>query len=423
MCPREKTLPQFIILVSLATVIAAYVFLAKREGSYVNILTPVLLFGVPAWYLLVLVYGAIFGYEASTYAYFYCYLTYALGVLGTLAGYLMMPAKWIRIFIKFPHLRIPRAPFVALGVAMVLYAPILIRFPDLLFSPRQIYELTRSGFGIQFYLSTLAVYVGFVLLLFSRKLKRSSAVLFSLISLPIIYLHGSKGQVLNFVLIALYFLVFVKGKRFGIKGFVGLGLIVSTLVVSLFYVSYSEEARADLLVEMAGYAEYTRNAAMVIDDATLDPQLGRLAVESKFYVMVPRALFPDKPKDYGAFWLAKRYYSDRFELDVGAPDFGLGFIYADFGDFAVLYYFGGSLLTGLILKILVTRLKRRPDAGTFFLLLAFLDVGLIPTGAGGVPFIVYYALAYFVRSLSDPRGIETKADPQSAPADARLHVA
>jgi hypothetical protein len=395
-------MPQIIILVSLAVVVGSYVYLSRREGSYVNILTPVLLFGIPAWYLLMLVYGGLFGYDASTYAYFYCYLTYALGVIGTMAGYLLMPAKPLPIFVRLPYLRLPGIPFLALAVAILLYAPILIRFPDLLFSPRQIYELTRSGFGISFYLSALAVYVGLILLLFLRRVSRSALVLFVIVSMPIIYLHGSKGQVLNFALIVLYFLVFVKGKRFNMMRLIGVGTVVSSLIVGLFYLSYSDEARADLLVEMANYAEYTRNAAMVIDDPTLEPQMGRLAFESKFYVMVPRAIFPDKPKDYGAFWLAKRYSPDRFDLDVGAPDFGLGFLYADFGDFAAVYYFAGSVLAGIIMKILVARLRHRPDAGTFFILLAFLDVGLIPTGAGGVPLIVYYLLAYAVRGLGTP---------------------
>jgi hypothetical protein len=405
-------MPQLIILVSLAVVLGCYIYLSKREGSYVNILTPVLLFGIPAWYLLVLVYGSIFGYDATTYAYVYCYLTYALGVIGTMAGYLLMPSKPLPIFVRLPYLRLPGAPFLALAVAILLYAPILIRFPDLIFSPRQIYELTRSGFGISFYLSAFAVYVGLILLLFLQKANRGAVTLFVILSMPIIYLHGSKGQVLNFALIVLYFLVFVKGKRFDMKRLIAVGTIVSGLIVGMFYVSYSDEARADLLVEMAGYAEYTRNAAMVIDDQTLEPQMGRLAFESKFYVMVPRAIFPDKPKDYGAFWLAKRYFADRFDLDVGAPDFGLGFLYADFGDFAAVYYFAGSVLAGIIMKILVTRLRHKPDAGTFFLLLAFLDVGLIPTGAGGVPVIVYYFLAHIVRSFGAPSWPASDA-PQS----------
>jgi hypothetical protein len=397
-------LPQLIILLSLAIVVIAYLYLSRREA--------VLLFGIPAWYLLVLVYGSVFGYDASTYAYFYCYLTYALGVLGTLGGYLMMPARFLPIFVKIPYLRIPGAPFIVLGLGVALYAPILIKFPDLIFSPRQIYELTRSGFGIQFYLSAFAVYFGLILLLFSPKLRRASVYLFVLISLPLLYLHGSKGQILNVLLIALYFLVYIRKKHFNLIRLIGAGSIVASVIVGLFYLGYSDEAREDLLIEIAGYAEYTRNAAMVIDDTTLEPQMGRLAVESKFYVIVPRAVFPGKPKDYGAFWLAKRYFPDRFELDVGAPDFGLGLLYADFGIFAVVYYSVSGFLAGVILKVLVTRLRHRPDAGTFLLLLVFMDVGLIPTGGGGVPLVFYYVLAHVANCLAKPTAKDLRDPPR-----------
>jgi hypothetical protein len=417
-------MPQICIVSSLLVVVLAYLFVARWERNYINVLTPVLLFGIPAWYLLVLVYGSVFGYEESDYAYFYCYLTYASGVIATVFGYLFMPAKVIPIFLKLPRVHIPGAPFIVLSVAVLLYAQILVLFPNLITSPRAIYSLTRSGFGIQFYLSAFAVYLGLVLLLFSRRLRPLSVILFTLISLPVLFLHGSKGELLNFLLIALYFAAFVKGKRFNIRRLAVLGVFFSTTIVGLFYLGYTAEAREDLFIEIASYAEYTRNAALVIDDTTLEPQMGRLTLEGKFYVMVPRVLFPDKPKDYGAFWLAKRYFPDRFELDVGAPDFGLGLIYADFGEFAILYYALGSFLAGVIMKILVTRLRHDPDAGTFLMLLVFLDVGLIPTGAGGVPLFVYYLVANLANSISRklpglaPRRARVMSFPPKSPEPA-----
>jgi high-affinity K+ transport system ATPase subunit B len=75
-------------------------------------------------------------------------------------------------------------------------------------------------------------------------------------------------------------------------------------------------------------------------------------------------------------------------------------LYADFGAFAIVYYCMASLLAGASMKVLVTRLRRRPDAGTFLLLLVFLDVGLIPTGAGGLPLILYYGLAHVANGLA-----------------------
>jgi hypothetical protein len=393
---------QIIILSSLSIVLLAYLYLSWHEGNFVNILMPVLLFTVPAWYVLEFLFGSAFGFEGSDYAYFYCYLTYAFGVLATVAGYVLMPARSLSIFIKVPRLRIPAAPYWILTFATVLYAEVLVQFPQLIRYPRQIYEQTRSGFGLQFFLSAFAVYFGFILLLFSRKLRPVSTSVFTLVSFIVLYLHGSKGEILNLMLIALYYFVFVLGKRFDIKRIIALAFFSVIFIGSLFYFTSYGGDRPSLLLDMAGYAEYTRNATMVIDDSTLSPQMGRLTVESRLYVMVPRALFPDKPKDYGAFWLAKRYYPERFDLDMGAPDFGLGFLFADFGVFTIVYYSLAALLAGVILKILVTRLRNQPDPGTFLLFLVFMDVGLIPTGGGGIPLIFYYGLAHLANSL-DPK--------------------
>ena len=390
---------QLIILSSLAVVILTYLYISLREHNYVNVLTPFVLLGVPSWYLLELAYGALAGFDGSVFAYFYCYLTYAMGVVGTAVGYLVTPAKPLSIFVKFPKVRVPGLAFIFLGFALLLYAPILIRFPHLLVSPRQIYELTRSGFGIQFFLSSFAVYLGFVFLLFSSSLRRPAAYMFLLVSLAVLYLHGSKGQVLFFFLIGLYFFVFVKGWRFGLQRLIVLGTVVSVMVIGLFYVTFSESAKADLAISIAGYADYTRNAAMVIDDDALDPQMGRLTLEGRLYTIVPRALVPDKPNDYGAFWLVKRYFPGRFDLGTGAPDMGLGVQYADFGILTVVYCTFWAVLTGFAMKVLVTRLKHDPDAGSFMLLLVLMQVPLIPTGGGGVPLVVYFVIAHFVKSL------------------------
>ena len=51
-----------------------------------------------------------------------------------------------------------------------------------------------------------------------------------------------------------------------------------------------------------------------------------------------------------------------------------------------------------------TRLRKKPDPGTFLLLLVLLDVGLIPTGGGGIPLIFFfYGLALLANSLDSQK--------------------
>jgi hypothetical protein len=317
--------------------------------------------------------------------------------------------------VRVPRLYIPGLPFVLLFAAFALYSPILIEHSDLITSPRQIYVVTRVGYGLESFLSTLCVYIGFIILLFQPKQGRLRMTAFVLLAMIIIFIHGSKGQIFAFLLIWLYFVAFVRGRRFGVGRLFWLGLVSSLMLSALFYVTFPQELGEELIEAVASYsAEYTRNATLVIDDGTLDPQMGRLAAENEFYALIPRQIFPDKPRDFGYFWLANRYFPSRFQDEAGAPTFGLGALYADFGPFAIFYYALSNLLSGMALKILVTRMQQRPDAGTFILLLSFLDVPLLPTGLD-TPLVVYYLIALIVKSLSPP--VIERREPQPTVAE------
>jgi hypothetical protein len=384
---------------SLALIVAIYFAFSRRYGSYVNVLTPFMLLGVPSYYILEGFNLALLGYRGSVFAYVYIYATYAVGLLARAVGYLVVPARYVPAFIRLPSLRIAGLPYLLLAVAFALYAPILIAHSDLLSSPREIYEVTRIGYGIQSFLSTFIVYIGFIVLLF-RRYRRLWTVLFAVPALGLLYLHGSKGQVFGFFLIWLYFVAFVQRRRFAMGRLISLCAVSTVAILSLFYVTEPASFREDLLESVVSYAaEYTRNAVLVIEDDTLEPQYGRLTLEGSYYGLIPRQFFPDKRKDFGPLWLASRYYPGRFQHEHGAPAFGLGLLYADFGVFAIFYYAVSELLSGMMLKMLAVRLEMRPDAGTFLLFLAFMDVALIPTGSG-TSLVVYYLLAHITKWLA-----------------------
>lgn len=394
-----------IILSSLAVVIVTYIFVSMRERNYVNVLTPFLVFNVPAYYILELIYETLFDVPGSIYAYLFCYSAYAIGFVAMAVGYLAFPARWLPIMIQMPRLRMPFAPFLFLLIGFLLYLPVLVQHSDLIASPREIYMVTRTGFGIQFFLSTFSVYFSLILLLFSRRVPWLFASLFVLVSMVTLYLHGSKAHVLYFMLIALYFAVFVKGWRFSFRRVLMLGIAFTAGMILLFYVTLPQTMKEDLIVGIASYSDYTRNVALVIDDNALEPQFGRLTAETELFTLVPRAVFPDKPKDFGSYWLAKRYYPEWFASDTGSPAFGIGVQYADFGPLAFAWHILAQLLTGIFVKVLVTRLRLRPDAGTFVLLLPLLHVELIPAGAS-LPLIVYYPFAMLANVLTTSAAAE-----------------
>jgi hypothetical protein len=406
------------ILASLLVVVTTYLLLSRREGNYINILFPFILINVPAYFLFELVFLVVLEAEGSVYAYFYCYATYAAGVVAVAVAYTAMPGRWVPIFVKLPRLRIPGVPWLILLMGGALYAPVLIEYSHLIFQPREIYMATRTGFGIQFFLSTFLAYFALILMLFAKSVPRTVMAVFVSLVLLLIYLHGSKGQLLVVLMISLYFVVFIRGWRFRLGALMGLGSAAGLVMGVLFYITLPASMKEDLLVGIVSYSDYTRHAAVVIDDPHLEPQLGRLTAESSLYTVIPRALFPDKPRDFGSFWLAKRYYPEWFEANTGAPAFGIGVQYADFGGFTIAWDIFTHLLLGGALKILVTRLRQKPDPGSFILLLALLDVALIPAGSA-VPLIIYYVLAHAANVLApEPKRSQRRPDvlPAGLPA-------
>jgi hypothetical protein len=388
-----------VLICSFAAIFVVYVAVSERCGSFVNVLTPFLLLQVPMFFVLEGINVYLLGYTGSRYAYVYLYSTYVVGVVAKSAGFFAAPRSKYSPLIRTPALRLPALPYVLLVMACALYAPVLVAHANLLTSPREIYALTRTGYGIQSFISTFCIYIGFVLLLFEPRGVRLSKIVFMVVALLVLYMHGSKGQVLELCLIWLYFLVFVRQRRFNARALMVLGTGTTILMTGLFYITFPDSLRDDLVESIAGYStEYTRNATLVIDDGTLDPQYGRLALENNFYGFIPRELYPEKRKDFGTFWLASRYFPERFQGERGAPAFGLGVEYADFGVFTIIYYAVVQLFSGAIVRLLVDALKVRPNPGDFVLLLLFLDVALIPTGTG-FPLPIYYLIALGVKSV------------------------
>jgi len=392
-------MPQIIIVFCLAVVVLTYVLFSMRVGNFINVLTPFLLFEIPAHYVLELVYIALFGRSGSDYAYFYCYATYTLGIVATAAGYLGMTARPVSLVLAAPTLRVRGLPVFFLLVGAALYAPVLLAYPNLLTSPREIYSLTRTGFGIYFFLSSFAVYVGYILFLFSGARRRSAHMTYFVAACVILYMHGSKGQVLQLFLIALFYYTFVGLKSFGIRKMALIGPAAAIGIVGLFYLTSPVDSALDMVSSIAEYSDYTRNSILVIDDPNLNLQHGQLTVGEMIYSLVPRVLFPDKPSDFGSLWLAEQYFPRRFAENTGAPAFGIGVPYADFGDFAIAYWMLAGLLSGITMRLLTSKLQFAPDAGTFALLLVFLNVQLIPAGAA-IPLAFYYLCAILIRIIA-----------------------
>lgn len=383
-----------IILLSLLMVILSYFLVSIKEKSYINVLTPTLLIFVPANYIFELIHIYYYGYSGSLYGYFFCYLTYALSFTLLALTYIKYPPYLIKLPFGTSNFRNFQRflPHLFLLLSFLLYLPILIEFRELIFSPRDIYIHTRTGYGGMYFFSALLLYIAFILFLYKKGSKIERYGAFTLCVL-LAFLHGSKGQVVTLILIAMLFYVYVHDYKIKFRSFLKYMTGTVVAIALLFYLTFSVDMANDFIKAISRYSDYTRNAIMVID-SDLEARFGELTLENTIYARVPRSIYPDKPKDFGTFYLAKKFFPAWFRADTGAPAFGIGTQYADFGVFSLYYIILAAIFEGVLLRIFVTRLKSYKSPSDFIMVLFFSGIGLIPVGIG------YLLPEHFVMALT-----------------------
>jgi hypothetical protein len=202
------------------------------------------------------------------------------------------------------------------------------------------------------------------------------------LSFLVLYSHGSKGQLLSEIFIPLLYQVYVGKKNFNVAMSLPLLSVIIIFVIGLFFatmkISDSFSSFVDILT---GYSNYTENAVIIID-SHLPLQLGRLTLQNNILSIVPRILYHAKPKDFGSIYLAKKFFPSWYYQNSGAPSFGIGLQYADFGVLALPYLILFSSIHGFITRIFVTTLGERRHPAYFVVLVFLCGVSLIPTGVG-----------------------------------------
>ena len=390
-------LANIVLIVSLIASVGAYVYVSRHEGSYLNLLTPTFLTAIPAYYLLPMIFTLILGSGATVYAYVYVYGTLAVENVVFAYVYTRPTRRLIRLPFLFSYKNFGLLAWLFLGSAVLMYAPILLQFPEYIFSPRDLYTHTRTGFGINFYTSSVFAYLAVILAQFSgRSLKVRGSIILG--ATGVLVLHGSKGQVLSLVL--LLFEVYVKKRRvtllpslvaafaFGLFGF---SLFAMTMVLG--------DSPSEVLESISSYSDYTRNAMLVID-SRFPVQYGRLTLESQIIGRIPRAIMPSKPKNFGALVLDDEFFPGSLEGDAGSPDFGVGVQYADFGVFAIVYLAMFAMLRGWMARIFVNRLNCSHHPADFFLVAFLANISLIPVGGIGWLLPEALLIAFFIRFAS-----------------------
>jgi hypothetical protein len=388
-----------VVVLSLIVSAGAYICVSKHEGSYLNILTPTYLTGIPAYYLLPIFTTHLFGNDATPYAYTYVYVALAAENVAFAYAYLYSTGKLMRLPVRYSYQHFGSLSLVFLGIAVLMYLPILLEFPEYIFDPRQIYEHTRVGFGINYYVSSTLAYLSVILIQFTKcpRWKRWGV---SFVAAALLSLHGSKGQVLSLFLVLALFEVYVRGRKVRLLPSLILSAGLSLLVLLLFIASMAiDRDPLEAIRTISEYSDYTRNAMLVID-SHFPLQYGRLTMEGHVYGRIPRFLMLGKPTNFGALYLDDQFFGESLDDEKGAPDFGIGLQYADFGLLAIAYLVFFAMARGWLARIFVRRLNGTLHPADFFLVAFLANIPLFPIGAVGWLLPEAFLVALFLRFAS-----------------------
>jgi len=388
-----------ILILSLIVSLWAYVFVSRKEGSYFNVLTPTFLTAIPAYYLLPLFFSLIFGTDATAYAYAYVYATLAVQNVVFALVYTHPTKSLIRLPFLYSFNNLAGLAFFFVAVAVLLYVPVILQFPEYLLDPREIYRHTRTGFGLNYYTSSTFAYLAVVLILFSKRSRLTKGFVI-LAAAGVLILHGSKGQVLALVLLVALYFVYVNRYRLqflpSLVAVTGLGFFVLALLAATMALG---DSPTDALESISTYSDYTRNAMLVID-SHFPVQYGKLTLESQVIGRIPRALMPSKPKNYGALYLDDEFFPQSLDEDAGSPDFGIGVQYADFGILAIVYLSLFEAFRAWMARTFKERLALTRHPADFFLLAFAANIQLIPVGGIGWLLPEALVIALFLRVAS-----------------------
>lgn len=378
--------------VSLAVVVLAYLHVSAIDRSFVNVLTPAYAVFIPANYLVELFWLSYSRPAGSTYAYLLSYGSYAALFVGVAIGYSMKVGR-VRLPLSVRATEGSAAvAWMVLLVAWLLYLPVLVQFREHLGNPREIYELSRFGYGQYFFFSTMLCYFSVVLLLYSRA-GIVQRLVFFLVALFFAYLHGSKHHMLMpFFILAVWF-VYARGRTVSITGFLLFIFLVATLGVGLFMVTNPGVLMYHGVDGLIGYSGYTHNGMLVIDAGT-GPMFGSMSMEKEVFARTPRILFPDKPIHFGDLRLSAQFFPEETNMGTGAPAMGFGGLFADYGMAVPFLLLLLGFFKGILLRVFSNNVKSRGTPGDLIMLLFGAGIPLIPfSGVFLLPETIVLAVA------------------------------
>lgn len=371
----------FIIMLGAFLWFFLYLYVCKKHKSAINFFTPTALTMLPKFYVLEIMYLGYFLNPYSDFSYFYIYICYSMAFLSLIIGFFFSTSAKLRIEPLNPtQTKLLFFAFVFTVLSFLFFSPILFAFKQYILSPRVIYEKTRTGYGVYFFTSILFSQLAIIFLFYTYKQNKLISFFLILVNIIFIYLHGVKSPL--FTLAVNYFIYgrYVENKIISFSKFFILASMLSVGIIFVFIMTFRGDFNT-VFASMSYYADYTRNFALLIDN-NQSPYFGRLLFESEVFARLPRALYPDKPLDFGYLILDRKYFPDSFYDNKGVPSFGMGEYFADFGYLSVFFIMCSFWFKGFLLRIFYNTLKVNKNVYVYIPFAFLCGANLLPLGYG-----------------------------------------
>lgn len=256
----------------------------------------------------------------------------------------------------FRYLKLDSSQRVPLRRRVAIYAPLIISFIFFLMlailggggilwilEPRDAYMDYRRGVGLYYALTQWSVVFFFIFYLWLRRPLRFEGHSLLLAVLTLSYFLGSKGFLINFVIIYVFY------RHYKVRPIGTLSIVLfGGLVVSGFLGIQILQGTAQNLAGVIKYFSYFDSSVRFLERfGDIGFQYGAVMF-SQLWDYVPRALYPEKPIVYG-YYLVHETLNPGM-LAKGRAEGTLVWLryYMDFGVFGVFLF---GLFRGIIAKI------------------------------------------------------------------------
>lgn len=391
------------ILFSVTLVLLAYAKVSRFDRSWLNCLTVPVGFSVLTTYLFEI--GRILYFEHAGYSVLglvFCYSLTPAYFWGIAAAYTRLHVRAFDFTIgRSGPLNLRLVAYALLGLAWVMFVPVLMTLAPYGLNPRAIYaHIGETQLGSLYFASSALARLGLICFFLVPSRSRFETALFCVGAVANVILHGSQGQIISVIAIGLFLAVYVAEKKFRlwtIMAMVVMAVIFVTIsLLFLFGVKNSEQA----FTTVASYSDYVGNSAALIDRQYF-PQWGWITLQDNIIGHIPRLFWPEKPSIFGMISVSASVRP--YEATLGYyPAFLFGEECADFGLLALPVILLEGAFAGLIMRACRNTLLQRKSPFAAILFLYFSGGALLSLGIGST-FIDQLILAVAVQFVSSIR--------------------